>query len=72
MTSEESHHPDLDMQNVLPALIRAGKRAREIARQTRTEYVIFHDGKIISEIPPLIDEKTVCETAEDPDSWGQK
>jgi hypothetical protein len=45
------------MQGVPIALSRAAKRARELARQTRTEYVIMQDGKLVREIPPLVEEK---------------
>jgi len=44
--------PDQDMQNAPKALARAAKRARELARQTRTEFVVMRDGKLVGEIPP--------------------
>ena len=47
---------DPDMQAAPFALLRAAKRARQIARQTQTEFVVMRDGKLISEIPPLDEE----------------
>jgi hypothetical protein len=44
-----SQLPDEDMQGVLNALVRAGRRAREVARQTGTAVVIVRDGKLIEE-----------------------
>ena len=41
--------PDYDMQAVPTALLRAAKRAREIARQTGTAIVIMRDGKLVEE-----------------------
>ncbi len=41
--------PDADMQGALAALLRAAKRAREIARQTGTAIVVMRDGKLIEE-----------------------
>lgn len=41
--------PDADMQAVPAALLRAGRRAREIARQTDTAVVVMRDGKLIEE-----------------------
>ena len=41
--------PDADMQAVPRALLRAAKRAREIARQTGTPLVIVRDGVIVYE-----------------------
>lgn len=38
------HDPDLA--KVEAALLRAGERAREIARETRTPLIIYKDGKI--------------------------
>ena len=49
--------PDKDMQNAAKALVRAAKRAKELARQTRTEFVVMRNGKLIREIPPLEIEK---------------
>ena len=46
--------PDKDMQNALKALVRAAARAKELARQTRTEFVVIRDGKLVREIPPLL------------------
>ena len=37
---------DLDLAKVEAALQRAGKRAREIARKTRTPLIIYKNGKI--------------------------
>lgn len=41
--------PDADMQAVPAALLRAGRRAREIARQTDTAVVVMRDSKLIEE-----------------------
>jgi len=40
---------DDDMQAVQPALLRAARRAREIARQTGTAVVVVRDGKLVEE-----------------------
>jgi hypothetical protein len=45
----ESKLPDADMQAAPAALIRAGLRAREIARQTGTAVVVMRDGKLVEE-----------------------
>ena len=41
--------PDADMQAAPAALLRAGRRAREIARQTGTAVVVMRDGKLVEE-----------------------
>jgi hypothetical protein len=41
--------PDADMQTAPAALLRAGRRAREIARQTGTAVVVMRDGKLVEE-----------------------
>lgn len=41
--------PDSDMQAVPRALLRAAKRAREIARETGTPLVIVRDGVLVYE-----------------------
>lgn len=33
------------------ALVRAARKARELARQTGTEFVVRRDGKLVREIP---------------------
>ena len=48
-TSLESRLPDADMQAAPKALLRAARRAREIARQTGTAVVVRRDGKLIEE-----------------------
>ena len=45
----KSSLPDPDMQGVAAALLRAGRRAREIARQTGTAVVVMRDGKVVEE-----------------------
>ena len=45
----KSQLPDADMQAAPRALLRAAKRAREIARQTNTPLIIVRDGKIVEE-----------------------
>jgi hypothetical protein len=47
----ESKLPNADMQAALKALLRAARRAREIARQTKTPLVIERDGLLV-EIDP--------------------
>jgi F420-dependent methylenetetrahydromethanopterin dehydrogenase len=44
-----SNLPDADMQAAPRALLRAAKRAREIARQTGTPLVIVRDGVLVEE-----------------------
>jgi len=44
-----SHLPDADMRGAPEALLRAARRAREVARQTGTAVVIIRDGKLIEE-----------------------
>ncbi len=45
--------PDADMQAAPAALLRAARRAREIARQTNTPVVFMRDGKLVEErVPP--------------------
>jgi len=48
--SMKSKLPNADMQAAPRALLRAAKRAREIARQTNTPIVIVRDGKIVEEM----------------------
>lgn len=45
----ESKLPDADMQAAPHALLRAARRAREIARQTNTPIVIIRDGVLVEE-----------------------
>jgi hypothetical protein len=50
MSSElGSNLPDADMQGADAALLRAARRAREIARQTNTPLIIMRDGKLVEE-----------------------
>lgn len=42
-----SRLPDADMQAAPVALLRAARRAREIARQTGTAVVVLRDGKLV-------------------------
>ena len=44
-----SHLPDPDMQAAPRALLRAARRAREIARQTNTPLIIRRNGVIVEE-----------------------
>jgi hypothetical protein len=48
-----SHLEDPDMVNSMAALVRASIRAKELAAETGTKYVVVRDGKLISEIPKL-------------------
>ena len=41
--------PDPDMQGAPAALLRAGRRAREIARQTNTAGVVMRNGELFEE-----------------------
>ncbi len=38
---------DPDMQKVESALIRAGQKARQIARQTNTPLIVIENGKVV-------------------------
>jgi len=49
MSSVESKPPDPDMEGADEALLRAARRAREIARKTNTPLVIVRDGKLVEE-----------------------
>lgn len=44
-----SRLPDADMQATPAALLRAARRAREIARQTGTAVVVVRDGKLVED-----------------------
>lgn len=46
----ESKLPNADMQAAPRALLRAAKRAREIARQTNTPLVIVRNGVLVEEM----------------------
>jgi len=41
--------PDADMQAAPAALLRASRRAREIARQTNTAVVVMRNGELVEE-----------------------
>jgi hypothetical protein len=45
----KSKLPDADMQAAPQALLRAARRAREVARQTNTAIVIVRDGVLVEE-----------------------
>lgn len=47
--------PDADMQAVPRALLRAARRAREIAHQTNTAIVVVRDGELVEEKVTEID-----------------
>ena len=47
--------PDADMQAVPRALLRAARRAREIAQQTNTAIVIMRNGELVEEKVTEID-----------------
>jgi len=49
---QETLHATPDTKGALAALVRAGQRAREIARQTGTAIVVVRDGKIVEEKQP--------------------
>jgi len=44
-----SNRPDADMQATPATLLRAARRAREIARQTGTAVVVVRDGKLVED-----------------------
>jgi len=48
-SAPKSKLPNKDMQAAPRALMRAARRAREIARQTNTAIVIVRDGVIVEE-----------------------
>ena len=50
MSENASASVDLFQLDVMPALIRASQRAREIARQTNTPLVLVRDGMIVHEM----------------------
>ena len=58
----ESRLPDADMQEAPKALLRAARRAREIARQMGTGVIVLRDGIVVEESPD--------EDADDPASSG--
>jgi hypothetical protein len=47
---QESKLPDADMQSAPKALLRAARRAREIARRTGTPIVVRREGKLIEQV----------------------
>lgn len=47
----ESQLPDPDMQEAPRALLRAARRAREVARRTGTGVVVFRDGRVVEVSP---------------------
>jgi|GEM_PF-2812526 hypothetical protein len=52
-TKESQRKTDPDMENATAALIRAAKRAKQLAAQPGTEYVVIRNGKLVREIPNL-------------------
>lgn len=50
-TKPTSTSDDPDMQGVMPALLRAVRRAHKIAHQTGTDIVVMRDGKVV-QVPP--------------------
>lgn len=55
----ESIADDPDMQKATTALIRAAKRARQIAQQTGTAIVVVRDGELVREIPQAVSKKRI-------------
>ena len=49
--SLESRLPDTDMQEAPKALLRAARRAREIAKRTGTGVIVLRDGVVVEESP---------------------
>jgi hypothetical protein len=50
MNEKKSEIRDPDMAGVGPALLRAAKRAREIAARTHTPLVYYENGRVIKEM----------------------
>jgi hypothetical protein len=68
----ESKLPNADMQAAPRALLRAARRAREVARQTNTPIVIVRDGVLVEEWITEIDEEMaedVARSLADPSRW---
>lgn len=57
-----SRLPNADMQAAPRALLRAARRAREIARQTNTAIVIMRDGVLVEETVTQTDDDEVEST----------
>jgi hypothetical protein len=55
----QSKLPNADMQGAPKALLRAARRAREVARQTGTGIVIVRDGVIVEERVSETDDPTL-------------
>lgn len=47
MNGEKRQIHDKDLENVEAALLRAAKRAREIAKQTHTPLVYYENGRVV-------------------------
>jgi len=45
-----SRLPDKDMQNAPKALVRAAERAKKLAEQTGTPFVVMRNGRLVQEI----------------------
>jgi hypothetical protein len=52
---------DPDMQNATAALIRAAKRARQIAQQTGTAIVVVRQGRLVREKPDSVEQRPSAE-----------
>jgi predicted ABC-type ATPase len=52
-TSAVGGSDDADMEGSLPALIRAAKRARELAQETSTRIAVMRRGQLVLEIPRI-------------------
>ena len=52
----QSRLPDADMQSAPRALLRAAKRAREVARRTGTAVVVIRDGVVVEDAVTESDE----------------
>jgi hypothetical protein len=53
LKNKKSLQSDHDMQSATAALVRASQRARILAAQTGTEFVVIRDGQLVREIPQL-------------------
>jgi len=51
-----SQLPDADMQEAPKALLRAARRAREVAKRAGTGVIVLRDGMVVEESPDDVDD----------------